>query len=150
MNWIYSWKKNYPRDDGRQEIPEPQISGGWEIFGRTSTVHLAFLMSAPGRWSLGEAGSKLNSPLTWLRTTLASQTLFVCNLLFSQKTWWSRLAVGMLKWVNATPHFIASHLQNGESPGRDAGQRGEGTTSGSWSDHLGELSWTFHFSFVWD
>lgn len=47
-----------------QEIPEPQISGGWEIFGRASTACLAFLMSARGRQSLGEAGSELNRLLT--------------------------------------------------------------------------------------
>jgi len=54
-----------------QEIPEPQISGGWEMFGRASTACLAFPAPAPGRRCLGEARSELRSALTGLRTTLA-------------------------------------------------------------------------------
>lgn len=111
-----------------QEIPAPQISGGWQTLGRATTACLAFLVSALGRGGIRvkQAQDRVNP--------------FLCVICFSHVK--PRVEQDGSRFVEIDQYNFS--LSDWAEP--LAGNGWGAATSSSWSDPLDQSSlWSFIF-----
>lgn len=103
---------------------------GWEIFGRSSSACLAFLMSASDRGRI-----RVKQAIDFTLDNSSEPTLNCLLFAFLlDAIGWSRVAAVLVSWVNATPRLSAGHLQTGQIFGKHARQpEGQPTGLSRWT-----------------